>query len=718
MLSQENPLKNMIIIHKIDDFLFNLFPDVDVKDSTAQHSTAQHSTAQHSTAQHSTAQLNNLKEKIASYYTFGPYKPKVEIEDDLIKIEIDTSSISTQKPDFDAAVKHCEAGRFNKAKPILEKLVKKNPTVSEYHRILGQIYSDEGRQEDAINCLIDALRWDPKNTHALTMMGNIFARAKNDISTAMSYYEHALEVRPEDHIALNNIGANLMQLGKVDEAQRYFEQALSINSDYPNTLYGLGMVNGMKGNHLATFDFAIQALKKCKPGHPVYGNAFELAQQASLKAVQSIDPAEMFNQYSQRLAIESGKNIDIMQNDTIPTPAKFEMAENYNRDKHVIRFRKDRLAVAHLMMHELVHLDLATQCRKRNANFLFVATKEQKELFIRENEPIIQKLNREGLDDKAIADFITSLFNGINSQTYNMPVDLFIEDFLFKTYSQLRPFQFLSLLTLLKEYIDAATNKKIIEYTPLKIRTANIILSLIHSYQFRDLFGHDVSPLFKATSPQVKLAKEFYTEYLKYLRNDKSLDAHLLILKWAKELRVENYFSLIEENEYRGNADLQVENELVSFPLVGNRSNSPLIKGDRGLLKEDSGQAGVTDAESPQIPTLEKGKGGFSDIQQEPAGQMAVTMYCLSALQYFEDKDLEEIKKVGFEIAMLGRQGIDPAKTEKKYYLESIPGKEFAGLQLLAYMYTAFQVIDPFLDTGLNFKKEYEMAKEMKKGKA
>ncbi len=339
----------------------------------------------------------------------------------------------------------------------------------------------------------------------------------------------------------------------------------------------------------------------------------------------------MFNQYSQRLAIESGKNIDIMQDDTIPTPAKFEMAENYDRDKHVIRFKKDRLAVAHLMMHELVHLDFSIQCRKRNANFLFVANKEQKELFIRENEPIIQKLNREGLDDKAIVGFITSLFNGINSQTYNTPVDLFIEDFLYKTYSQLRPFQFLSLLSLLKEYIDAATNKKIIEYTPVKIRTANIILSLVHSFQFRDLFGYDTSHLFKATSPQVKLAKEFYAEYLKYLRNDKSLEAHLLILKWAKELRVENYFSLIDENEYR------------------NR----LAAGDESVVDIEFAK--------PSDPTLEKGgKGEFSGIQQEPAGQMAVTMYCLSAIQYFEGMELAEIQKIGFEIGLLGQQGIDP----------------------------------------------------------
>ncbi len=32
------------------------------------------------------------------------------------------------------------------------------------------------------------------------------------------------------------------------------------------------------------------------------------------------------------------------------------------------------------------------------------------------------------------------------------------------------------------------------------------------------------------------------------------------------------------------------------------------------------------------------------------------------------------------------------------------------------FLFNLFYVIDPFLDTGLNFKKEYEMAREMKKG--
>jgi tetratricopeptide (TPR) repeat protein len=416
----------MIILFKIDDLLFNIFP---------------------SAREGMKNDVDSIKDELIKYYTLGPYKPTVTIEGEMVRIEIDTSTISTQKSDFDAAIKLCESEKFNKAKPILEKLIKKNPTVSEYHRIYGQILSGEGNSKVAVRYLIDALRWDPKNTHALTMLGNIYARDRNDISTAMTYYEHALAVKPDDFIAMNNIGANLMQLGRLVEAERYFEQAYSINDSYPNTLYALGMVKKIKGDAVTAFDYAIKTLKRVSTANPIYNNAFELAQEASIKAIEKIDASDMFNQFSQKLATESGKVIDVEQDDSVPTPAKLEIAENYDRDRHVIRYKKDRLAIDHLMMHELGHLDLTVKCRRKNANYLFVATSKHKEQFIKDNESTITRLNREGLEDKAIADFITALFNGINSQTYNTPVDLFIEDFLFNTYPSLRPFQFLSLLS-------------------------------------------------------------------------------------------------------------------------------------------------------------------------------------------------------------------------------------------------------------------------------
>ena len=71
---------------------------------------------------------------------------------------------------------------------------------------MGQIHSDEGNQDEAINYLIDALRWDSKNNWALLMLGNIFAKFRDDIETAVKYYDQALAVNPNDHISINNIG--------------------------------------------------------------------------------------------------------------------------------------------------------------------------------------------------------------------------------------------------------------------------------------------------------------------------------------------------------------------------------------------------------------------------------------------------------------------------------------------------------------------------------
>jgi len=246
---------------------------------------------------------------------------------------------------------------------------------------------------------------------------------------------------------------------------------------------------------------------------------------------QSVSTSPSLADYSQKLRIGSGKEVDIIEDQTIPTAAKLEVAENYNRDRHVIRYKKGNPALAHLIMHELVHLDYITQARRKGANFLFVSTKDHKGSFIKDNELVIRKLNQEGIPDKSIADFITSLFNGMNSQIFNAPIDLFIEDFLFNTYPELHPIQFISLLALQKEYIESAGNKQIIKYSSAIVRSANLILNLVHCLQFKDLFGYDLIPFFKTTAQEMKQVKGFYNEYLSYQKNNPTSCINFLRLR-------------------------------------------------------------------------------------------------------------------------------------------------------------------------------------------
>jgi hypothetical protein len=91
-------------------------------------------------------------------------------------------------------------------------------------------------------------------------------------------------------------------------------------------------------------------------------------------------------------------------------------------------------------------------------------------------------------------------------------------------------------------------------------------------------------------------------------------------------------------------------------------------------------------------------------------------MYCLSALQKFAEMTPAEVQNIGFEIALLGRSGLEVNNPDRKYSLRSLPG-EYAGLQLMSYMYVAFKQIAREQDIGFDLSKEYEQALKLYQAK-
>ncbi|MBK9982088.1 MAG: hypothetical protein IPP15_06605 [Saprospiraceae bacterium] len=171
-------------------------------------------------------------------------------------------------------------------------------------------------------------------------------------------------------------------------------------------------------------------------------------------------------------------------------------------------------------MHELVHLDFVIEARKLELNELFISTPEHKAQFIKGLEPTIKKFHKLGISEASIAEYCSGLFEGMNRQMYNTPIDLFIENFLYTEYSELRPFQFLSLYTLNREGLKAVTDEKSVELSPKDILSKSKVLNMVNAIQFKELFGIDLINDFKSTKEEMKLAHEFYTEYLEY-KDDK-----------------------------------------------------------------------------------------------------------------------------------------------------------------------------------------------------
>ena len=655
----------MRLIHKLDDFLLTMFPEL----------------------MENLSNNDLIIKTLQNFYSFNNILPKVYILNDFVYIEIDLLSVVALDSDFKKAVSLCEQGNFADAKPILLNLIEQKTTNSECYRILGQIFSEEGNQDQAINYLIDALRWNSKNGYALLMMGNILSKFKNDLPTAMKYYDQALTANPNDYITMNNIGENLMQQGKYEEAKKYFHQSLAINNSFPNAQFALGIIAEMENDLLNAFEYTILALKNTSEQAPFYQKIVKQAFEIAQKTTESGIGKKSFTNYRHKLEFVGEREIIVKEDDKLKTAAKIELAENYNTDKHFVKFNPIYPTVEHLIMHELVHLDFVIEARKQDLNLLFTSDGSQKNNFLKTIESSLQILQKQGHSKEASLQFGLGIFDGINLQAYNTPIDLLIENFLHITFVDLRPYQFLSCYRLITEAIKAVTQKEIIDLAPQHILSCSKIYSITLAMQFRDLYGIDLLKDFKATVSELKQAQTFYDEFLEYKNDRQAAEEYELVQHWADDLKLSQNFELILENEFR-NKRTDINNLLESI------ENDPFdLESDQSLKEKDMAD--------------------FQKSHEDLGVNMAVAMFMVEAIQYFEPKPKEDIKKIAFEIAMLGTQGFTPEK--QGYKLASISGKEFSGYNILAYYYVSWALAIPEMlaQLQLPYDKEYKLALTM-----
>ncbi|MFN9319401.1 MAG: hypothetical protein ACK58Q_02335, partial [Chitinophagales bacterium] len=437
----------------------------------------------------------------------------------------------------------------------------------------------------------------------------------------------------------------------------------------------------------SAFYSTIQAIKLNKNKDVLYQNSVKQAFDIAKKITETDTGKKIFREYRYKLEYLGDRKIDIIQDEEIPTAAKFEFAENYNRETHIVKYKPSYPAVEHLIMHELVHLDFVIEARKGELNQLFISTQDHKTEFLKELEPTIRKFNKMGISEKALADYCTKLFDGLNSQIFNTPIDLFIENFLYNEFAELRPFQFISLYNMVQEGLKALTDKKIVELSPKDIISKSKVYNIVNAIQFKELYGFDFIKDFNASPIELKHATGFYDEYLQYKEDKEPAEEYELVLHWAEDLKLDKNFELINETEYRTKR-LDIDNLL-----------SSIEKDPYDLESKD--------------PYKQKEMDKFQKSQEQIGLNMAVAMFMVDALQFFEGKPKEEIKKIAFEIAMQGTQGYRPDKDD--YRINSIKDKKFSGYHILAYYYVSWSLAIPEMVSQLNlpYEAEYKMALTM-----
>jgi len=109
------------------------------------------------------------------------------------------------------------------------------------HDNLGLVLERAGDVQDAISRWELALKIKPNDADAHNNLGVVLAQ-QGKIQDAIGHWQQALRIKPHLAEAHNNLAYALSQVGRIDEAKAQFREALRIRPDYPEARIGLDRI--------------------------------------------------------------------------------------------------------------------------------------------------------------------------------------------------------------------------------------------------------------------------------------------------------------------------------------------------------------------------------------------------------------------------------------------------------------------------------------------
>ncbi|MHB8791435.1 MAG: tetratricopeptide repeat protein, partial [Desulfobulbaceae bacterium] len=137
-------------------------------------------------------------------------------------------------------------------------------------KILGTSFLLQGRNEEALPTLLNALKLLPEDPVLHSNLGLIYYELAW-YDTAENHCRLALQFRPDDAIAQNNLGNILQAQGRLDEAEACFRRAIDLNPNVAEAHYNLGHALQTLGR----LDEAENWYRRALDIRPHYADAYE-----------------------------------------------------------------------------------------------------------------------------------------------------------------------------------------------------------------------------------------------------------------------------------------------------------------------------------------------------------------------------------------------------------------------------------------------------------
>jgi Flp pilus assembly protein TadD len=614
---------------------------------------------------------------VLKHYAFLPKPITVTLEGDDVLISFPEEPDAKKEEAArlaDRAVKRASEGNYEKAIGIYKRVLELQPSFHSARRDLAMAYVEVGDVENATNHLIEVLRLDPKDAWSWVVLANLYIREKGDPDTGEKFLRKALEIQPNDAWALNSLAAVYQKKGQTDEAVKYFEQAIQANPDFANPYYGRAVAFAESNEPEKAVDSLTQLFARAKMqdarSQAVYDGARELFAklQVDLARRKHSEAFKCIQDYKAEMEVLSGFPIRFEETDfEDQLGATIQMAWKHGRDHHLIKTRRgyDPELLAHLEAHELTHLKLESEARKNEKNLFFATTAKSRETAIRSIGGDIRKLEKEGFSEDSITKVTLSMVAGLTGFLFNCPLDMLIERYIRNSFEPIRPAQFVSVRRMALEAWQTNSNPDIRKVTPRKIMQASLALNGAWSLFVDDLFGGATAfAVLYQGFDTFGLSRRLFKHWLEHSENLGPGDECKLVDEFA------------EMTGLRGWYDWKIDpgqHEVTELPQKESTTNPALLR------------------------------------QKHPAA----VFYFLDAFERFDAMTSDEIRNVAFEIALMGRAGLDYASPEEKYELNTIPNSKFSGLHLMCLMYAGFKRVAPEEDVGMDLNEPFLTALQL-----
>ncbi len=185
------------------------------------------------------------------------------------------------------------AGRYGEAARSFDVLTQLQPDNAWGFQMLGAARQMDGDLDGAVVPYRRSIALRP-TASALSNLATV-QYARGDVAAAARLYRQAIDLRPKDAVMHRNLGDALLRLGRRDEADRSYEQALALAR-------GLVEVNASDARSMATASYVLARLARCGEAVPLAMRADALGTGAATVTANVVNTLAICDRLPQAVA--------------------------------------------------------------------------------------------------------------------------------------------------------------------------------------------------------------------------------------------------------------------------------------------------------------------------------------------------------------------------------------------------------------------------------